>query len=48
MATSGAIMHKINPEIFDGQNRAGSIEKLHEAENFLKDNCIKLNDIGSS
>jgi len=48
MATSGTIMQKVNPEIFSAANKTGSVEKLVEAENFLKDKCSKLNDIGSS
>jgi len=48
MATSGSLMQKVNPVIFNEANRAGSVEKLVHAENFLVDKCMKLNDIGSS
>lgn len=45
MATSGGLMQKVVPEIFDPINQAGNIEGLLNAENTIKDKCTKLNDI---
>ena len=45
MATSGHIMQQINPVIFDSANKAGSVERLIEADGFLNDKCQELNEI---
>ena len=47
MTTSGGIMQKVTPEIFDIVNQAGSVESLMNAENLLKEQCARLNNINA-
>ena len=42
LATSAAIMQRVNPALFDSQN---SPEKLLDNEEFLENECKKMNDI---
>ena len=45
MALNGGIMERISPKIFENGSPAGSVEKLVQNDNYIKERCTDLNDI---
>jgi hypothetical protein len=45
MALNGGIMERISPKIFENGSQAGSVEKLVENDNYMKEKCTDMNDI---